>query len=69
MRYIDSAKRHINDLLLDMLTGAEPVEDHLAAVLWNIGGFIHTEEMIKLRLLPDDLDDRPKPPLYKEEKF
>jgi hypothetical protein len=65
MRYIDSAKRHINDFIADKLTGSPHLEDHLAAALWNIGGYIHTEKMIKLGLLSDELDDTPKPPKEK----
>ena len=34
-------------------------EDHLAAARWNIGGMIHTEEMIGRGLLPGELDDLP----------
>jgi hypothetical protein len=35
-------------------------EDHEAAVLWNMFGYIHTKEMIKRGLLPKELDDMPK---------
>lgn len=34
-------------------------EDHLAAVLFNAMAIIHNEEMIRLGLLPAELDDMP----------
>ncbi len=60
MRYLDSAERHINDLKVAMLLG-EQTEDHAAAIAWNMMGFIHTEEMLKMRRLSPELDDRPEP--------
>jgi len=53
-RYVDSALRH----LFDYLEGKRD-EDHLAAVMWNAGCAIHTEEMIRRGLLPKELDDLP----------
>lgn len=52
MRYLDSAKRHLNKLLQGY-TG----EDHATAAAWNLMAFIHTQEMLKRRLLPEGLDD------------
>lgn len=60
MRYLDSAERHINDLKVAMLLG-EQAEDHAAAVAWNMMGFMHTEEMLKIGRLSPELDDRPEP--------
>ena len=57
--FIDSARRHINDFMHDMITGTKPAEDHLSAGIWNLMAYIHTEEMIKRGLLPDDLDNMP----------
>lgn len=54
MDYIDSAMRHI----ASYVEGYRD-EDHMAAALWNIHGFIHTEEMISRGLLPNSLDNRP----------
>jgi len=66
MRYLESAERHINDLKAALLLG-EMTEDHAAAIIWNMFGFIHTEEMLKLGRLPASLDDRPVPyPNYTE---
>jgi hypothetical protein len=62
MTFLDSALRHINDYVADCMTGEVPHEDHLGAALWNIAAAIHTGEMIDRGLLPEDLDDRPKPP-------
>lgn len=55
MSYIDSGMRH----LLGVADGLED-EDHAAAVLWNIGGYMWTKEMIKRGVLPAELDDRPR---------
>ena len=44
-----------------MQVGREFDEDHIGAALWNIGSYIHTEQMIKEGLLPEELDDRPTP--------
>lgn len=67
MRYLDSAERHINDLKAAMLLG-EQTEDHAAAIAWNMFGFMHTEEMLKLGRLPKELDDRPEPYKKYDEK-
>ncbi len=60
MRYLDSAERHINNLKAALLLGKQ-TEDHAAAIIWNMMGYIHTEEMLKINRLPIELDDRPKP--------
>ena len=52
MRYIDSAKRHINRLQRGWTD-----ENHAIAALWNIQAFIHTREMIRRGNLPAELDD------------
>ena len=49
-RYLDSAMRHLNKLLAGLKD-----EDHAAAAMWNIACYIHTEEMIRLGKLPEDL--------------
>lgn len=54
MRYLDSAQRHI-----DKYVEGHRDEDHMAAALWNIMAFIHTEEMIKRGNLPPELNDVP----------
>lgn len=48
-RYVDSAKRHLNQFLM----GLED-EDHLAAAAWNIFAIMHHQELGQL-----DLDDLP----------
>jgi hypothetical protein len=54
-RYIDSALRHINNLLAGMTD-----EDHAAAAAWNVFAFIHTQELIIRGVLPAILDDMPR---------
>ena len=53
-RFLESAERHI----LDFKDG-ERGEDHLAAVLWNIAGYIWTEREIAYGRLPEELRDVP----------
>lgn len=53
-RFADSAKRHLDQYLEGMLD-----EDHLAQAVWNLLGLLHTEEMIKRGILPEELDDLP----------
>lgn len=53
--YIDSARRHLGQLLL-----GEEAEPHATAALWNLHCLVHTIEAIKLGLLPPELDDLPK---------
>lgn len=60
MSYIDSARRHINAWLFNRLTGTPDKEDHMAAAVWNIGCFMHTEYMISIHMLPQELDDVPR---------
>lgn len=56
MRYIDSAMRHINCLI-----AGEPLEDHAAAVVWNMFSFMYTKTKIEASLLPKELNDMPPP--------
>ena len=53
-RFMDSLKRHVDKSAEGMLD-----EDHEAQALWNLVGLIHTREMIKRGLLPEELDDLP----------
>lgn len=69
MSYIDSAMRHINDWIFNRLTGQEDKEDHMAAAIWNIGSFMHTEEMIKRGLLPIELNDIPQVDIQDNQDF
>jgi len=55
-RFIDSAFRH----LAQFMEGNRE-EDHLAAILWNISGYVWTEEQIRLGKLPATLNDTPWP--------
>jgi hypothetical protein len=61
--FVDSGKRHMELLLM-----GEETEPHAVAALWNMHCLVHTIEMIKLGLLPAELDDLPKylkkPSLY-----
>lgn len=50
-----SLERHITQAKLGMID-----EDHLAHAICNLNMLIHFEEMIKLGLLPVDLDNMPK---------
>ena len=50
--YLDSAERHINRFKEGSRT-----EDHMAAVMWNAAGEMHTEEMVKRGILPKELND------------
>jgi hypothetical protein len=52
--YIDSAKRHLDDLM-----EGKKDENHAWAALWNIGCYIATAARIDKGLLPEDLDDLP----------
>ena len=53
-RYIDSAKRH-----LDQFLEGNRDEDHAAQALYNLMALIHTEEMIRRGVLPAELNDLP----------
>jgi hypothetical protein len=55
-RFVDSAFRH----LVQFMKG-DRTEDHLAAVLWNVAGYIWTEDAIEKGQLPKELDDVPWP--------
>lgn len=54
--FFDSAFRHLADL-----QAGEPTEDHAAAVLWNVVGYMWTLDEIEAGRLPKELDDRPPP--------
>jgi hypothetical protein len=54
-RYYSSAMRH----LMHAFDG-DTSEDNEAAAAWNIMAFMWTREMIKLGVLPKELDDRPR---------
>ncbi len=51
-RYIDSALRHLVKYL-----GGSRVEDHLAAVAWNVFAYMETEHRIEVGSLPKELND------------
>jgi hypothetical protein len=53
-RFMDSAKRHLNDYLLGYRD-----EDHLSQAVWNIMALVHTEEIILQGGLPAFLADLP----------
>ena len=53
-RYLDSLIRHAYCYL-----EGHRDEDHLAAMMWNAAGAIHTEEMVERGLLPKELNDLP----------
>ena len=55
-RFLDSAERHLNQF-----KAGERTEDHLAAALWNIAGYIETEQRIRDGKLPETLRDVPWP--------
>lgn len=54
-RFLDSALRH----LLQLLDG-QTDEDHAAAVLFNVGCFVATQEWIAAGRLPAELNDLPQ---------
>lgn len=54
--FFDSAFRHMADL-----AAGEPTEDHAAAVLWNMVGYMWTLAEIEAGRLPKSLDDRDPP--------
>ena len=60
-RYLDSMLRHS----FKFMAGIED-EDHLAAVMWNAACLLETQELIKLGLLPKELDNLPAPVVKKE---
>lgn len=53
-RYIDSALRHINSF-----KEGKRDEDHVIAAAWNLLALAHTEEMIRRKQLPVELNDLP----------
>ena len=52
--YLDSCERH-----LYMLKAGHADEDHAAAAVWNLFGYVTTLDRIERGLLPASLDDRP----------
>lgn len=54
MRYLDSAARHLSNLL-----DGEKTEDHAIQAVFNLFGFVHTLNEIEAGRLPAALDDRP----------
>ena len=56
-RFVDSAQRHMNAFMSNDRT-----EDHLAAVLWNVMGYLWTENEINNGRLPAELADVPWSP-------
>lgn len=55
-RFASSAMRH-----LDQAFDGQTDEDHLGQAAFNIMGLMHTQEMISRGLLPESLDDLPRP--------
>ncbi|MGA7120383.1 MAG: dATP/dGTP diphosphohydrolase domain-containing protein [Polyangiaceae bacterium] len=55
--FIDCAKRH-----LQKHAAGDRTEDHLAAVLWNVGAYMQTERWILEGKLPNELYDVPWAP-------
>ena len=53
-RFTDSALRH----LFQFMDG-DRTEDHLAAAMWNIAGYIQTEYAMNIGRLPRDFQDVP----------
>lgn len=53
-RYLDSMIRHA----FKFMSGSKD-EDHLAACIWNACCLLETQELIKLGLLPKELDNLP----------
>lgn len=51
-RYLDSARRHWGKVLLN-----QQDEDHCAAAVWNLYGYIWTRNEIEQGRLPKELDD------------
>lgn len=51
-RYLDSAMRHLNTFI-----AGSRVEDHLAAVAWNVFSYMQTEKWIDEGRLPKELND------------
>ena len=49
-RFIESAERHLN-----LWKDHDRTEDHLAAILWNVAGYMHTEREILGGRLPREL--------------
>lgn len=54
-RCIESMERHINDIM-----SGDRIEDHLAAIAWQVFALMHYEELIKRGILSKELDDLPR---------
>ena len=50
--FLDSAGRHLSLLLM-----GDKKEDHAAAIVWNVGGYMHTETGIRFGMYPAELND------------
>lgn len=59
-RCIASLERHLQEYKMGLIN-----EDHLAAIAVNAEFIMHYEKMIKMGLLPAELDDMPK---YEQQK-
>lgn len=53
-RFLESMERHINDF-----KSGDRSEDHLAAIGWNLFGYMDTERKIATGTLPQQLNDVP----------
>ena len=53
-RYLDSMMRHAFKFMAGMKD-----EDHLSAIMWNSACLLETQEMIRIGLLPKELDNLP----------
>ena len=60
MRFIDSARRHMDQFRMKETDDDNPTpRHHLRACYWNIHCALHTILMIEQGKLPAELDDRP----------
>lgn len=62
-RFLDSAERHINSF-----KDGDRTEDHLAAILWNVCGYLWTEREIGEGRLPAELSNVPWEPSMRFEE-
>lgn len=54
--YLDSALRHVFEWV-----AGDRTEDHVAQAAWNLFAYMHTEAMLRLGELPQELNDVPLP--------
>ena len=54
MRYVDSLRRHMNEVLTGKMD-----EDHMVSVIWNAIALVETREMIRRGILPQELNNIP----------